>query len=250
MTVGSMIPYWNDWASQFHPRIVVIYASPLFYLSNSFKARTRSARQPNQSPKPSASRTEPAAYGFESRFLARLKDAIEVPQFIQSWRQERWIAAQVDGKPDGWFFRTAPEERLALFISDLETLTESIRAHGAEPVLVTHALRAMSPPRPEDIEDLHPLRVFLPRATEEAFIAFNGEANRSIQVFGSRRDVAIIDVAESMNGRRDLFADIVHFNDRGASLIAELISEQIRTKVPPPSTKKPVDDVAVTANED
>src|SRR5262245_65881480 len=32
MTVRSMIPYWRNWASQFRPKIVVVYPSPLFYL--------------------------------------------------------------------------------------------------------------------------------------------------------------------------------------------------------------------------
>lgn len=244
MTIGSMVPYWEEWVSRFRPQIVILYASPLFYLSDSFEAQsqpTPGAMRPVGTP---ARRGRATASGPKSRFLVRLKDAIELPEFIQKRRRERWIAASVDGKPPGWFFRTAPPDRLDLFMDDLEKLSESIRARGAEPVLLTHALRASTPPRPEDLDDLNSLRAHLPRATAGTFVAFNEAANESIKAFGVDRDIPVLDVAGVMNGRRDLFADLVHFNDRGASVIAGLIAERIEAACPPPQTTGRVVDVA------
>lgn len=223
MTIRSMRKYWENWASQFRPDIVVIYPSPLFYLGDAI-----SDKQPPKIP-----RTEPVpekAIGFRSRLVFRMKDVFHVPEFISKWRTERQIDALISDKDDDWFIREMPKDRLALFAKDVEKLMQAIENKGARPVLVTHAVRVAMPPRAEDFDDLHGMRIHLPRASEEVLASFEYEAARVITAEGAKRHVQVIAVAEAMNGRRNYFADLVHFTDEGAARVAELMAEGILSK--------------------
>jgi hypothetical protein len=220
MTVRSMTHYWETWAGQFQPDIVVIYPSPLFYLNDGFSQAPR----PKSAPPPA----QPEAPSMRSRFVFRMKDVFHVPDFIQKWRTERQIDALISGKSEDWFFREVPPDRLEVFAADLTKLTKAIEKRGARPVLLTHALRTATPLRPEDFDDLHGMRVHLPRASEEILAAFERAAVRAVVAQGAKEHVAVIDVAEVMNGRREWFADLVHFTDEGAAVIGGLVAKSIQ----------------------
>jgi lysophospholipase L1-like esterase len=221
MTIKSLTLYWKEWASRFHSQIVVIYPSPLFYLNENAPGRSRAATsQATQTPRARISK-------FGSRLLSRLRDVFHVPDFIQGWRDQRAIAAKVAGKGEDWPFRTTPQDRLEMLTADLQDLVLAIEAKGARPVLLTHAIRCMTPPRPEDFFDLRSMRVNFPRPTQETILDFEAAANRRIRMLAARHGVDIIDVARVMNGKRDWFADPVHFTDSGAAAIALLIARHI-----------------------
>jgi lysophospholipase L1-like esterase len=228
MTVRGMIPYWQKWAAQFRPDVVVIYPSPLFYLYDYPPGAAR-ADSAAAAPVP-----EP---GIHSRLVLRVKDVFHVPDFIQKWRDERAIAARTAGKGPEWFFDSVPQDRLDLFAADLAELIRLVRRDGATPVLLTHATRAASPPRTEDLADLHVMRIHLPRATEEVMAEFERAAGQREVALGADLGVAVVDVAGVMNGHREWFADLVHFNDEGAAVIASLVAQRLQA-LPDPAVAR------------
>ena len=129
MTVGSMNSYWRHWARQFHPTVVVVYATPLFYLGEVAPGVPVIAKQP------------PAVVKrpWRSRYLDRISDLVDVPDFVQAWHKKRWISARISNKPEGWLYREVPDERLDLFEEHLRLLGEMVENDGAQVILCTHA---------------------------------------------------------------------------------------------------------------
>lgn len=227
MTAGSMIRNWEHWSSRFRPQVVVIYASPLFYLNDT----PRPAGRPVAA---APERTAPPEFG--SRFLGRIREAVELPEFVVRWRRRRLIASLEAAKGPDWFFRSAPEDRLERYLADVRTLISSIRSRDAEPILLTHAIRSSPPLSVEERAQLDGMRSILPRATAEAIVEFESEANRAVGRLGAEQHVETLDVAGALSGRDDCFADLVHFNDRGAAAIAGLVAEGVRRVAPSPAT--------------
>jgi hypothetical protein len=219
-TTGQ-IQLWENWVSRFEPRVVVIYASPAFYLSD----------EPPEFHTPNRGGPSAQSDPFAPRLVARLKDRLEYPEFIQRRRIMRQIANELHGKPATWLFRDVPDDRIALFRLHLDSLVTSVRARGAVPVLVTHAMRFGDSMNEEDQDLLRSWRRFSPRATEAVLIGFEHRAAGIVREEARERDVALVDVANVMTGHTKWFADFIHFNDTGAGVIAGTIArtvEQIR----------------------
>jgi lysophospholipase L1-like esterase len=219
ITVKRMLPYWKKWLSRFHPHVVLIYPSPLLYLDEVPPAIPRDDVV-DLSPEP----------GWSSRVAGRFKDALRQTVGVRWLRQELLLALSERGKGDDWYFRTVPEDRLNLFLADLAALTEAIQSDGAEPILVTHAIRATSPPRADDAADLRAMRLFMPRATNETLVAFEDAASTGMKAYGREQGIPVFDAAQHMNGKREWFADLVHFNDAGAGELAALLAKRIRER--------------------
>jgi hypothetical protein len=226
MSIRSMTRYWETWAGQFRPDVVVIYPSPAFYLNDSF------SRAPRPKGQPQAAGHE-SAPGMRSRLVFRMKDTFHLPDFVEKWRAERDIRAKIDSLTageDGTFFRAVPRERVDLFSADLGRLVKSIQKQGARPILLTHAMRSAIPPRAEDLSDLRSARIHLPRVTEEVFAEFEQAAARAVVERAGECGVRVVDIAGAIGGRREWFADLVHFNDEGASVVGELVAEGVRAE--------------------
>jgi hypothetical protein len=220
-TTGQ-IQLWENWVSRFEPRIVVIYASPAFYLSNEAPAFAKLALRG----------AAPISNPFEPRLLARLKARIEYPEFLQRRRVMKKIARSTAGRPDDWLYRSVPDDRLALFEAHLDSLVESVRARGAVPVLVTHAMRFGNSVDERDQDLLRSWRQFSPRATEDVLMRFERKAAGTVRDVARRENVPLVDVDAIMTGHREWFADFTHFTDDGAGIIASRIAravEQIQT---------------------
>lgn len=217
MSLPAQIQFWNRWIAQFHPDIAVIYMPPAFYLSDDPPAFA----PPTQGgPNPIVTRITP-------RLLDRLRDRIEYPAFIQRRRIARSIERAIAGKPDTWFFRDLPADRLALFRYHLDSLVSNICARGAVPVLVTHAMRFGDPPKNEDEDLLRSWRKFTPRATEDVLLAFERAAASSTRDLARQRGIPLADVAGTMTGHTEWFADFTHFDDKGAGVIAGSIARAV-----------------------
>jgi len=224
MELASMRRYWEQWASQFRPDLVLIYPTPHFYLNES--VTRRAVGQPGAIP---ASRfTANVSEEFSSRFVLRLHNVFHYPYLIQRWRNERRIASQVAGKDTSWFFREIPEDRLRMFGTELRMLIASIKRKGATPVLMAHAFRAALPLRGEDYRDLEAHRVFMPRAMPEVIAQFEFAANEEIRRISTEEGLALIDLSHAVDGCRQCFADLVHFTDFGAGIVADSIARQIQ----------------------
>lgn len=238
MGTTGQIQLWENWVSRFKPSVVVIYASPVFYLSNDppkFPAPNRAGA----GPKRASASVRPTP--FEPRLLGRLHDHIHYPDFIQRRRVMKTIARALAGKGDEWVYTSVPDDRLALFRSHLDSLVASVRAKGAVPVLVTHAMRFGDSMNSEDRDILRAWRSFTPRATEEVLISFERKAAGSVREAALERDVPLADVANVMTGHTKWFADFVHFNDDGAGVVAGSIARTVE------SIRDPSVSVAATA---
>jgi hypothetical protein len=226
MTARRMLAFWKSWASQFKPQIAVIYASPMFYLDE---------QPPALRPVAAASfeKTDSALARPQSRLLGRWKDLYRsFPRFVKRWREDWVIRQQAAGKPEEWFFRTVPQERLAQFIDDLRQLIAAIRADGARPILLTHANRSAAEPTANDLDDARGMRMFFARATPETILAFERAAARSERELGREEEVEVIDLEAALNGKRECFADLVHFTDEGAAMAARLVRQRLQDVAP------------------
>jgi hypothetical protein len=221
LPLTGQVQLWENWVSRFQPSVVVIYASPAFYLSNN----PPKFAPPKRSGKSAAAKTRPR--GFSSRLLARLKDRIEYPDFIQRRRVIKTIANEIDGQPDGWFYHSVPDDRLMLFRQHLDSLVADVRARGAVPVLVTHAMRFGDRLDSQDRDLLRSWRQFFPRATESVLMRFELESAATVRDLAHERSVPLADVAAVMTGQTKWFADFTHFNDEGAGVIAQCIASAV-----------------------
>jgi len=219
MTTKSIVAFWNSYASRFGSQIVVIYASPAFYLGNELRGWT-----PQPAVKPVA---ESPSVPWRPRLIDRVHQSVHTPDFLQRIRLERLIAQDTRGKPPSWFFTSAPPDRVDAFMRDLDSLVTDIRAAGALPVLMTHAVRATNPPRPEDAFLLLGWRHFYPRATTEASLGFEHAVAERMREYGARTRTPVIDVEGPLSGRGELFGDVVHFNNAGSALVAGIITRTL-----------------------
>jgi hypothetical protein len=206
------------------PQVVFVYPPTHFYLGEIKPKNPAPARQTQ-----GQRDDKPRGFGLieRSRFFQRLLDSAEVPQIIQKRRVAKWIAAAEAGRPADWHFNSVPQDRLELLDADLRELIELIRDGGAEPVLMTHAVRSADPPRPLDLPDLANMRVYVPRASERILADFEYAAAERVRRVGADSGVRVIDVAQLMNGRRDQFIDLVHFTPAGHAEIAALIAKDM-----------------------
>jgi lysophospholipase L1-like esterase len=227
LPLTGQVQLWENWVSRFQPNVVVIYASPAFYLSNDAPHFAELHHDVKATPLES----DP----FALRLLARLKDRVEYPAFMQRRRLDRKISNAISGQPQGWIFDKVPAERVALFRQHLDSLVTTIKARGAVPVLVTHAMRFGGEVDAQDRVLLRSWRQFTPRATEDVLMRFERETAKVVRELAAERGVPVADVAAQMTGHEKWFADFTHFNDEGAGVIAHCIAETIQNARPAPS---------------
>lgn len=221
LSLTGLVQLWENWVSRFQPNIVVIYASPAFYLSDSVPKFA----SPN--PRWRATSAKRRSTKFSSRLLARMNDRLEYPDFIQRRRVMKRIANAINGRPEDWFYRTLPHDRLSLYRRHLDSLITGVRASGAIPVLVTHSMRFGNRLNTEDRDILRAWRQYSPRATESVLMHFEQEGAETVRDVARERDVPLADAAAIMTGKTKWFADFTHFNDEGAGVIAQCIATTI-----------------------
>jgi lysophospholipase L1-like esterase len=223
MTLGSMQQYWTYWVARLHPDVVLIYPSPLFYLEYS-PAAAPPGRLPSGAP------DAPVDRPFESRFISRLRGVAgaAAPRWLTMYRVQRQVRVKLAALPARPEINSPPQEGLAAFTRDLNELVASIRGTGARVVLITHAQRASWPIERRDLLDLWATRVFWPHASLPELIEFDRAGNAVTRETARQQQLQLIDAAAVLNGHFDCFGDLVHFNDKGAEIIASLIAEQTR----------------------
>jgi hypothetical protein len=220
--------YYRAELARHRADVVFIYPSTHFYLKDEL---------PPPAPEPGlVAESGGLALDERSRFLGRLRDSAEVPAFIQRHRVQKWIDRQVAQRPPGWQFTGAPADRLDILDSEFREFLKTIQDSGAEAVLMTHAIRATNPPRPEDFGDLRAMRVYVPRPTEAGLADFEYAAADRIREIGRATGTRVIDIAAPMSGHRKWFIDLVHFTPEGHERIADMIVAAMRE--PPPREER------------
>ena len=218
ITLPQIVTLWRNWASRFHPDLVLIYATPMFYLSDNPPFFRRRAGES----------VGPDPRWWRPRLLVRAKQRFEYPAFIQRRRVAGTLRRASTGKPPDWAFDSIPSERLALLGAHLDTLLTAIAVTGATPVVVTHPSRFGPGLNREDQDMLEGWRSFSPRATEKTMLAFEARSADLMRSIGSREHIPVIDLAQRMTGHREWFADFAHFTEEGAAVAAGITAETIR----------------------
>jgi hypothetical protein len=72
------------------------------------------------------------------------------------------------------------------------------------------------------------MRIWAPNTALPVFVEFDRAGNEIVREAARQESVQLIDAAAALNGCFDCFADLNHFDDRGAQLMASLISQQLR----------------------
>lgn len=231
MMLAGMRPYWSHWVARLHPDVVIIYPSPLFYLASS-EAPAPATGTKTATPAVEVAPDAPLNHPFESRFIARLRTVVGsvIPRWVAMYRNERDVRNELAAQPPEPEVRSPPPAALKGFGDDLRTLVESIRASGARVVLLTHAQRASLPIERRTLPDLWEARVWAPHAALPVFVEFDRAGNLIVRETARERSTQLIDAAAVLNGCFDCFADLNHFDDKGAELMANLITQQLQTE--------------------
>lgn len=114
ISLPSLIPFWNTWASRFHPDVVVVLTSPSLYLGDELPRRAPPGPAP--APGPVAAQPKPLAARFqwrpslhvESRLFERVHAFIHYPDFIQEQRVQNLLRQITSGRPSSWYFSSIP----------------------------------------------------------------------------------------------------------------------------------------------
>jgi len=216
MSVRSATAYWNGWVERFRPDVALLYPNPLLSLYISDDSDGHCAL-----PRPADKVTAPAApNGFSSRFLDRLRDAIDKPQWLVDAQIQWTVARVVRAHAAGWVLEEVPPQCVASFRSEVEELIGAVAATGALPVVVTHAFRS----EPHEKQTHLWLRRWVPRVEGEGQVRYHQAANDSLRSLAASSPVGLFDADAVLRGCDACFADPVHFSDEGAARLASALA--------------------------
>jgi len=201
--------------ARWRPALVVVYPTPAFYLRPDPPAYPDAPAKPARKPKWWTLRLEDRAPGEWS-----------LPESVQKWIARRDIRRAVAAHGPGWEYQQVPADRLALYQHHLDSLVVAIRATGAEPILVTHAMRFSDPVRPSDELELLKWQRST-RATGQVVLDFERAANRVMLGLGRRRGVMVVDAGSRLSGHQPWFADYIHFTPPGRAVMGTLLADSI-----------------------
>ncbi len=219
MSTASATAYWKGWVERFRPDVALIYPNPLLSLRISDDSDRHCAPRP-----PASDGAAPAAApnGYRPRFLDRLRDALDTPQWLANAQVERNLARLVRERGPHWLLDSVPPQCLEGFRAELLELVGAVQASGALPVVCTHALSILS--EREGARSGLWMRQWVPRVPAPAQIRYHDEANDAVRSLAGRPSVAVFDVDAALRGCDECFVDPVHFTDAGAERLASALA--------------------------
>lgn len=223
ISLPSLIPFWREWGSRYHPDVVVVLTSPSLYLGEG------PPKRPSQAPpKPTAPMPPPAparaSLHLESRLFERVHTIIHYPDFIQEQRVQNHLRDLTAGRRADWYFSSVPWDRLEFYREDLDSLLAAIRAVGDQPVLAAYPMRFGRTLSVDDSALMAAWREFSPRTLPQAQLDFMWAARDTLLDLARRRNVPVVDLPPLLNGHADYFDDQVHYSALGAKKVAGAIS--------------------------
>jgi hypothetical protein len=237
MDLRAVIRRYRAEFESLNANVVFIYAPTHFYLTDIDESAAPGALDDNSR---SEAATSTAMGGGRpplgarllgmvqgTRLFERLRTSAELPGFVQRMKWQHRLDATLRAHGPDWQFNGVPARRLDALGADLRYLVNRIRGNGAVPVLITHAIRAANPPRPEDFNDLLNMRLYVPRPSATVLAAFDYQAAERTRQVAAAEHVQVIDAAAAFSGRRELFIDLVHYSPQGESQFAELIKRDM-----------------------
>lgn len=149
------------------------------------------------------------------------------------WRTAMGLLAWTAARPerDAWLIPETYQPRVPVeeYASNLAALAAEIRAAGARPLFVTEPHGPYSEPYRTEAVPV-PWKLFK-LGSYEAMMALHGRYMQAMRDVAARESVPLVDVAAEF-ARRDvapLFdpVDLIHPNERGSALVAELVHARL-----------------------
>jgi hypothetical protein len=215
--------FYHQWLKRFDIDILVFYPTPSFYLDTSPPLEVRP-----ESPTIDAPSHPSGTFSFAPRLPGKAWTAIrrEMPASWQTQLKEAQIDRERRLYPDApW--REVPPDRLLLFKRHIEEFVSDVTADRIQLLLVTHAIRLRGDWRSVDRDVMIGWIRFFPRASGECLREMESRANAFIREFGMRHAIPVADVAVSVAGTPENFADFAHFTDAGANAAAQTIGNAL-----------------------
>ncbi|MGC2330284.1 MAG: SGNH/GDSL hydrolase family protein, partial [Candidatus Acidiferrales bacterium] len=196
--------------SQIHPSYALIYPTLANYID--LAPPQEHAARPSNSPSLSD-------FVSDMRITERAHNLLKssLPDVIQTKLRDLEIKRDTAHIT---VMKTLPEKNVDRFREDLTTLVDALKAHGVEPVLVTHATAFGLSLTPRDRDLLAAWRKFYPMLEESGFMDVERRLNQMVREIAVCKNLALIDAANEIPPGPENFADMVHFTTKGAGVMA------------------------------
>lgn len=206
-----------------HPEYALIYPDLSSYIWMSVKTETAAA---SESSAPASGQTR---MSFDSRLAGRVGNLLKqgLPSAVQNELRKVSMRREIASRHYVVLERL-PEDRVEHFRQDLHKLVATLRAHGVEPVLVTHATVFSKPLSESDHVPLTTWRKIYPMLKEEGFLDMEQRMNDVIRQTAADEHVPLIDADREMPHGPKYFADMVHFTTVGAGVMASILADGLR----------------------
>jgi hypothetical protein len=213
LTIGRRLPELLD---RVKPRIVVIYPSFTGYVEPPDPHVIPPAPKPSRLP----------------RIAARMETVLRaaIPERLQTGLRHWQINREARHLQ---VMDRLPEENVARFQADLQTVVDMVLARGARVVLVTHATRFGARVAPEEESVLVAWRKFYPMLAPGGFLDMEERMNAVVRAVAKERGLGLADAARRMPTGARYFAEFVHFTDEGAGRLADLVADALLGAGPP-----------------
>jgi lysophospholipase L1-like esterase len=193
-------------------RIVVIYPSPANYIGT---VEPFCGQADTPAPVHLALTDYSRLYGRVEQLVKRY-----TPSVLMTAARRRAIAREANGAA---VMERVPQASIDAFRIDLECAIRAVRAHRAEPVVVTHATFFGDHADPEDEDMLVAWRRFYPELAESGFLDLERRANAAALEAAAATGARVVRADAAIPRGRANFADFVHFTDAGAARMAALL---------------------------
>jgi hypothetical protein len=195
------------------PRVAILYPGFLGYINDA------SIDQPDQLDWI----REP--HGFHSRIVDKMLQSIDrMPQWAEDMRFRFHIWRAV--RKNRVIVETIPESHVDHFRSDLRAVLDGLQQRHVCPVLVTHATFFGQSVEPNERYMLAAWRRFEPNLADDGWLDVERRMNAVIRQEARERHLTLVEAANVLSGPEN-FSDWVHFTNRGANIMANLIADKV-----------------------
>ena len=200
--------------SQVHPLYALIYIPPANYID----MKSESVESANLKQRATLSDRI-----FQLRIAERISNLLKsaLPKVIQTELREFQIRRATSHVV---VMKTLPQKNVERYHQDLVSMIDALRAHGVEPILVTHATEFGLSNSPRDRDILTEWRKFYPTLDENGFMDMERRMNQVTRETAIRENLTLIDAANEMPPGPENFADMVHFTTKGAGVMASVLA--------------------------
>jgi hypothetical protein len=195
------------------PRVAILYPGFLGYINDA------SIGQPDQLDWI----REP--HGFHSRILDKMLQSIDrMPQWAEDMRFRFHIWRAV--RKNRVIVNTIPQSHVDQFHSDLRVVLDGLQQRHVCPVLVTHATFFGQSVEPNERYMLAAWRRFEPNLADDGWLDVERRMNAVIRQEARERHLTLVEASNVLSGPEN-FSDWVHFTNRGANIMANLIADKV-----------------------